>query len=119
MTIACRRGYTLVEIMIVVAIIAILLSVALPNYITSGRIAAKTVCIKNLREIDAAIDQWATDNDIRTGTIPSESQQVEIYGYIEGGKPRCPSGGEYVIYGFGDKPQVKCTQENEGHKLPV
>ena len=119
MRIFSRRAYTLVEIMIVVAVIAILLSIAMPNYLRSGQTAAKTVCINNLRKIDAAIDQWANDRNIQPGVIPSDSQEEEIYGYIDGGKPKCPSGGEYVIYRFGDKPQIKCTKEDDGHKLPI
>ena len=57
MPIRGRKGYTLVEIMIVVAVIAILMSVAIPNYLTSGKVSSKNVCILNLRQIDGAMEQ--------------------------------------------------------------
>ena len=112
-----RKAFTLVEIMIVVAVIAILLAVALPNYLKSATTVEKTICINNLRKIDAAVDQWAIENHIRQGTQPDQSQQNEIYTYVRGGKPICPGGGEYSIGPVGDKPQAKCTLENKGHKL--
>ena len=118
MNIYFREGYTLVEIMIVVAILAVLSSVAIQNYIKSGKIAAKNVCISNLRQIDSAIDRWANDNNIPTGTYASTSQEDAIYSYIDKGKPECPSNGEYTIYRIGITPQVRCSrEEDEEHKL--
>jgi len=119
MIIFSRRAYTLVEIMIVVAILAVLTSVALSNYLSSGKISARVVCINNLKQIDGAVEQWALDNNIPTGTVPNSGQKDEVYSYIEGGRPKCPVGGEYTIYGVGARPQVKCSrEEDEGHKLP-
>ncbi len=118
MLIFLTKAYTLVEIMIVVAVIAILLSVALPNYLKSGITTAKTVCINNLKKIDSAMEQWAIEHNIPAGTLPSAQQEEEIYGYIDSGKPSCPSHGAYTIYRLGDKPQVRCSREEEGHKLP-
>lgn len=118
MLISSYKAYTLVEIVVVVAVIAILLSVALPNYLKSGIATAKTVCINNLKKIDAAIEQWAIEHNIPAGTLPSGQQEEEIYGYIDNGKAMCPSRGEYTIYTVGDKPQVRCSREEEGHKLP-
>jgi prepilin-type N-terminal cleavage/methylation domain-containing protein len=113
-----RRGFTLVEIMIVVAIMAILLSVALPNYLKFGKTAAKNACILNLRQIDGAMEQWAIADNIPSGAIPGSSQGEEIYNYVDGGIPTCPSGGEYSIHAIGSRPQVTCSREDEGHKLP-
>jgi len=112
-----RRGFTLVEIMIVVAVMAILMSVALPNYLKSGKSTAKNACILNLRQIDGAMEQWAMNNNISAGTVPSASQDDEIYSYVDGGMPRCPSVGEYTIHAIGALPQVTCSREDEGHKL--
>jgi len=113
-----RRGYTLVEIMIVVAVIAILMSVAVPNYLKSGKVASKNSCISNLRQIDGAVEQWAMDNNIPAGTVPGSFQESEIYNYIDGGRPVCPSSGEYEIHAVNSKPQVTCSREDEGHRLP-
>ncbi len=118
MPIYTRRAYTLVEIVIVVTIIAVLLAIIVPNYFKAGKSSAKNVCINNLKKIDAAIDQWAIDNSIAAGTIPSRSQEDDIYGYVKSGKPECPSKGDYAIHAVGSKPQVTCGKEDEGHKLP-
>ena len=112
-----RKAFTLIEIMIVVAIIAVLIAVALPNYLKSGTMVEKTICMNNLKKIDAAIDQWAIEHRKSPGMQPSASEEDEIYNYIRGGKPLCPAGGEYTIYAVGDKPQVRCTLEEQGHKL--
>ncbi len=118
MTKSSQRAYTLVEIMVVVAIIAIFLSIVLPSYVKASRASAKNICINNLQKIDAAIDQWAFDNRVSAGTLPTKEHELEIYTYVKGGKPRCPSSGEYTIYKVNDRPQVKCSREDEGHKLP-
>ena len=115
-----RSGFTLVEIMIVVAVIVIVLSIAIPNYFRMTVVSKRTVCINNLRKITAAVEQWAIDNNIPSGTnIDPESQREnDIYtNYITGSRPKCPSGGEYVINPVGSNPQVQCTDEEEGHKL--
>ncbi|MDD5422643.1 MAG: hypothetical protein PHT32_04375 [Candidatus Omnitrophica bacterium] len=104
--------------MIVVLVIAIILAIVVPNYLKTGRAAAKNACINNLKQIDGAIEQWALDNTIQSGTQPSIEQEEVIYVYIDGGKPACPSKGVYTIYPVGDKPQVRCSKESEGHTLP-
>lgn len=115
--IANRKSYTLVEIMIVVAVIAILLAVALPNYLKSTTSVERTICINNLKKIDAAIDEWAVEHHKSPGVQPDASQEDEISNYIRGGKPICPGGGEYAIYAVGNRPQVSCTLEDLDHKL--
>lgn len=118
MLIRGRKGYTLVEIMIVVAVLAILMSVAIPNYLKSGKTTSRNTCVSNLRQIDGAMEQWAMYNNIPAGTIPSPSQEDDIYNYVDGGKPFCPAHGEYSLHSIGSHPQVTCSCEDEGHKLP-
>lgn len=113
-----NSGFSLVEIMITVVIVGIILAIAVPGYFKSGKTSQKTVCIANLEKIDAAIDQWALENHASAGTDVSGSEE-EIYNdYVKGGKPKCPAGGEYTLYSVGAKPQVSCSKEGEGHKLP-
>lgn len=119
MIITSRKAFTLVEVMIVVVIIAIILAVAIPNYLKLGKASQKTACIANLERIDSVIDQWVLENHTVPGTALSESQEEDVYeNYLKGGKPKCPSGGEYTIYAVGSNPQVTCSHEDEGHKLP-
>ena len=113
-----RSGFTLIEIMIVVAIIAVVLSIAIPNLFHADTVSKRTASINNLVKITAAVEQWAIDNNIPTGTNITSQQEEDIYNnYLRGGKPQCPSGGEYVINPVGANPQVQCTDEAEGHKI--
>lgn len=54
-------AFTLVEIMIVAGMIALLAAIAIPSYLNARRDALKNTCISNLRQIQAAIQVWATD----------------------------------------------------------
>ncbi|MDD5137056.1 MAG: prepilin-type N-terminal cleavage/methylation domain-containing protein [Candidatus Omnitrophica bacterium] len=118
MYIFSRKGFTLIEIMIVVAIIAIALAIAIPNFVRISSISKRTVCINNLKKISAAVDQWAIDNNIRSGTNLTPEQESDVYNnYLRSGKPKCPSAGEYLLNPVGANPQVQCTDEQEGHKI--
>ena len=56
-----RKGFTLVEIMIVVAIIGLLAAIAIPNFIRARTTAQKNACVANLKQIQGAIQVWAID----------------------------------------------------------
>jgi len=118
MNIISSKGFTLIEIMIVVAIIAIVVAIAMPNLFHMSDVSKRTVCINNLRKITAAVDQWAIDNNATSGTSLTSQQEDELYSdYLHSGKPKCPSGGTYTINPIGSNPQVTCSNEEEGHKL--
>ena len=103
-------GFTLVEIMIVVAIIGLLAAVAIPNFVKARTTAQRNACIRNLQQIDGAKERWALEyRKGRTDAIVAS----EINEYIKGGAPECPAGGEYSYNALGTPPS--CTEP--GHTL--
>src|SRR5687767_653253 len=85
-----KSAFTLVEIMIVVAIIGLLAAVAIPNFVKARTTAQKNACIGNLRQIDGAKEQWALETKQADGA-PADEAAINLY--IKGGAPKCPAGG--------------------------
>ena len=71
MMIMRRKGFTLVEIMIVVAIIGLLAAIAIPNFIKARETAEKNACIANLKQIQGAVQVWAIDGSLGSDAVPT------------------------------------------------
>lgn len=71
-------GFTLVEIMIVVAIIGLLCAIAIPNFVRARTVSQANACINNLRQIDAAIQEYALENNI-PATNPVNGDNISPY----------------------------------------
>jgi prepilin-type N-terminal cleavage/methylation domain-containing protein len=107
-----RNGFTLVEIMIVVAIIGLLAAVAIPNFVKARQTAQRNACIQNLKEIDGAKEQWALENKKGTGDAIVKN---EVDAYIKNGAPSCPASGTYTYGNVGTDPTCSVAT----HVLPT
>jgi prepilin-type N-terminal cleavage/methylation domain-containing protein len=72
----CAGGFTLVEIMIVVAVIGLLALIAIPNFRKHRNSARVKVCMENLRVLDGAMAQWGLDARKSTTSIPSTTDVI-------------------------------------------
>ncbi len=105
-----KSGFTLVEIMIVVAIIGLLAAIAIPSFVKARATSRQNACINNLRQIDSGKEQWAMADNIAEGAA---SVAASVDAYIKGGAPTCPGGGAYTYGNIGVDPT--CTVG--GHAL--
>ena len=103
-----RTGFTLVEIMIVVAIIGLLAAIAIPNFIKARQASQKAACIANLKTMDGAKATWALEQKKNNADVPTDGDLFGATTYIRE-KPGCPANGTYSLNQVDAKPTCTVT----------
>lgn len=107
------RGFTLIEILIVVTIIGLLAMIAWPNFMKSRSRAHVGACINNLKKLEGAKSQWAFENRKTNTDVPV---MTDVVGYLQHNEePGCPSAGTYRLRRVSRQPT--CSHYNIGHAL--
>ena len=117
-----KSGFTLIEIMIVVAVIGLLAAIAIPNFIKARSTSQVNACINNLRQIDGAEQQWALELKQPASATPA---YTDISAYMRNAVV-CPAGGatatfasSYTLAVVGGPGKPLCQVVAGSHILPA
>jgi prepilin-type N-terminal cleavage/methylation domain-containing protein len=114
------RGFTLVEIMIVIMIAAMLLAIAVPNFIQARETSRARACQLTLWEIQSAKERWAMDNRRGATDTPLMTDLV-VPGVYMRSMPVCPSDGVYTVGALNQTPTCSIggtAGTRDSHVLP-
>jgi hypothetical protein len=92
-------------------VIPLMVAIAIPNFVKARDTAMMNACINNLRQIDAAKNQWALEGSKKPGDVPT-AQDLKPY-LKNGALPVCPSAGIYTIGAVSNAPTCSIS----GHML--
>ena len=111
-----NKGFTLVEIMIVVAIIAILAAVAIPNFITYRKTSQMNACISNLKQIQSAVEQCKlAGKEVTAANVYGADKYIKV-------APTCPATKAAYTLPTGDAdpvcPNPTTAGDDYKHELP-
>lgn len=106
-----RNGFTLVEMMIVISILAMLMAIATPSFVKTRDIARQNSCMANLKAIDGAKSQWAMENRKNDGDTVTWADLSPSYMKAQ---VNCPWGYAYTLQPIGTPPYCPVV----GHHAP-
>jgi prepilin-type N-terminal cleavage/methylation domain-containing protein len=113
-----KSGFTLVEIMIVVAIIGLLAAIAIPNFVKARTASQRSACVANLKQIDGAKSTFALEAKKKAGDTVASTDIFGSTSYIRVA-PTCPSTGtDYTINVVDTKPACPNQATLTDHVLP-
>lgn len=100
------RGFTLIEIMIVVGIIGLIAAIAMPSMMKAREQAQLNACIENLSKLEAIKQIWGVENGKVNGSTPTDADLFGASLYMRV-RPSCPANGLYDLKAIGRNPT--CT----------